>query len=96
MSAYVIAMVTVTDPEKYNKYSAKATVASQKYGGQFVVRGGNPQVLEGSMPHQRVVVNQFESREQAVKFYNSMEYQDAKTERTGASDFNMVVVDGVA
>jgi uncharacterized protein (DUF1330 family) len=96
MSAYIIAMVTITDPDKYNKYSAKATLASQKYGGQFVVRGGNPQVLEGSMPHQRVVVHQFESREQAVKFYNSMAYQDAKTERMGASDFNMVVVDGVA
>lgn len=96
MPAYVIAMVTVTDPEKYSKYSAKATVASQKYGGQFVVRGGNPEVLEGSVPHQRIVVNQFDTREQAVKFYRSMEYQDAKTERLGASDFNMVVVDGVA
>jgi uncharacterized protein (DUF1330 family) len=96
MSAYVIAMVNITDPEKYNKYSAKATVASQKYGGQFVVRGGNPAVLEGSLPYQRVVVNQFATREQAVKFYQSMEYQDAKSERLGASDFNMVVVDGVA
>jgi uncharacterized protein (DUF1330 family) len=96
MPAYVIAMVNITDPEKYNKYSAKATIASQKYGGQFVVRGGNPQVLEGSLPYQRVVVNQFETREQAVKFYNSMEYQDAKSERLNASDFNMVVVDGVA
>lgn len=96
MPAYVIAMVSVTDQAKYDKYSAKATAASKKYGGQFVVRGGGPEVLEGSLPYQRIVVNQFETREQAKKFYHSMEYQDAKGERLGASDFNMVVVDGVA
>lgn len=96
MSAYVIAMVNITDPEKYSKYSAKATIASQEHGGTFVVRGGNPETLEGALPYQRVVVNQFESREQAVKFYNSMSYQDAKKEREGAADFNMVVVDGVS
>lgn len=95
MSAYVIAMVNITDPESYSKYSAKASVANQEHGGTFLVRGGEPDVLEGSLPYKRVVVNQFATREQAVKFYNSMSYQDAKKEREGAADFNMMVVDGV-
>jgi len=96
MSAYVIAMVNITDPDKYSKYSAKATIASQELGGKFLVRGGDPATLEGALPYQRVVVNQFETREKAVAFYNSMAYQDAKSEREGAADFNMIVVDGVA
>jgi uncharacterized protein (DUF1330 family) len=96
MSAYVIAMIKITDPEKFSRYSDRVVAICEKFGGLFLVRGGNATMLEGHLPHQRVAVLQFESREQAVKFYNSMEYQDAKTERMGASDFNMVVVDGVA
>lgn len=96
MSAYVIAMITITDPEKFSRYSDRVVAICEKYGGLFLVRGGNAEMLEGDLPHQRVVIIQFASREQAVKFYNSMAYQDAKTERMGASDFNMMVVDGVA
>jgi uncharacterized protein (DUF1330 family) len=95
MPAFVIAMVNVTDPEKYSKYSAKATAASQKYGGTFLARGGEKKVMEGSVPFERVVINRFDTMEQAQKFYDSMEYQDAKQERLGAADFNMVVVQGV-
>jgi uncharacterized protein (DUF1330 family) len=94
MAAYVIAMVNITDPEKYAKYSAKATLASQKHGGEFIVRGGDPETVEGALPYSRVVVNRFETREKARAFYNSMEYQDAKQERLGAADFNMIIVEG--
>jgi uncharacterized protein (DUF1330 family) len=94
MSAYIIAMVNVSNPENYAKYSALASVANEQYGGKFIVRGGNPEVLEGSIPFTRVVVNVFETREQAKKFYNSVEYQASRQHRMGAADFNMMVVDG--
>lgn len=94
MTTYIITMVNVTDPEKYKKYSEMATIANKLHGGNFIVRGGNPEVLEGKVPFSRIVVNQFETREQAKAFYNSVEYQKARDERIGAADFNMVVVDG--
>lgn len=95
MTVYVITMVNITDPDKYGKYSALATLANEKHGGQFLVRGGNPEPVEGSLPYQRVVVNKFDTREQARQFYHSLEYQAAKHEREGAADFNMIIVDGV-
>ena len=95
MSAYVVAMVNVTDPEKYAKYSAKASIACDKFGGEFIVRGGNPEVVEGNVPYGRIVVIRFEAREQAHAFYDSMQYQDARQERLGAADFNLAIVDGV-
>jgi uncharacterized protein (DUF1330 family) len=87
-------MINITDPDKYKKYSDLAGVANQIHGGKFLVRGGNPEVLEGKVPFARIVVNQFDTREQAKGFYNSVEYQKARDERIGAADFNMVVVDG--
>lgn len=94
MTSYVITMINITDPDKYKKYADLAGVANQIHGGKFLVRGGNPEVLEGKVPFGRIVVNQFDTREQAKAFYNSVEYQRARDERIGAADFNMVVVDG--
>ncbi|MCD8504483.1 MAG: DUF1330 domain-containing protein [Burkholderiaceae bacterium] len=94
MSAYVIAMVNVTDNDKYKKYMVKASEACAKYGGKYLVRGGETETMEGGFPWSRVVVLEFESRDRAREFYNSVEYQAGKKERAGAADFNMLIVDG--
>lgn len=94
MPAYVIAQINVTDAAKYQEYAKLAGPASAKYGGKFLVRGGDKTVLEGNIPYTRIVINEFESVEQAKKFYNSPEYQEAKSKRIGAADFNMIVVEG--
>jgi uncharacterized protein (DUF1330 family) len=95
MPAYIIAQINVKDPEKYQEYAHLAGPATVKYGGKFLVRGGAKTALEGDIPFQRIVVNQFENVEAAKRFYNSVEYQAAREKRLGAADFNMVIVEGV-
>ena len=95
MPAYIVALVNVTDPEKYKEYAALAGPATEKYGGRFLARGGRIEVLEGKLPFTRLVINQFDSVEQAKKFYHSPEYQEAREKRLLAADFNMVVTEGV-
>jgi uncharacterized protein (DUF1330 family) len=94
MPAYIIAQVNVTDPAKYQEYAKLAGPATQKYGGRFLVRGGAKTTMEGDIPFQRIVVNEFPDVEAAKKFYNSVEYQAAKQKRLGAADFNMIIVEG--
>src|SRR5690606_1525705 len=48
MTAYVIADVKVSDPEKYKGYMALSPGAVAAAGGEFVVRGGAHEVLEGN------------------------------------------------
>jgi uncharacterized protein (DUF1330 family) len=96
MPAYIIAMVNVTNPDAYKQYADLAGPATAKYGGKFLARGGATEVLEGGLNYGRVVINQFDTVEQAKKFYNSPEYQEAKSKRLLAADFNMVVTEGVA
>ena len=96
MPAYVIAQVNVTDPAKYQEYAKLAGPANIKYGGKFLVRGGKKTVLEGNIPYERIVVNEFPDVEAAKRFYNSVEYQAAKQKRLGAADFNMIIVEGAA
>lgn len=95
MTAYVIASIEVTDAGKYQNYMALSPAAIAAAGGQFIVRGGNPKVMEGDWPRSRVVVVEFPSREAAENFYHSELYVKARAERAGAAAFSMVVVDGV-
>ena len=95
MPAYIIAQINITDPEKYQEYAKLAGPATAKYGGRFLVRGGAKTELEGSIPYQRIVVNEFKDVEAAKRFYNSVEYQAAREKRLGAADFNMIIVEGV-
>lgn len=95
MAAYVIAMVNVTDTEKYKNYMAFASQACEEHGGQYLVRGGEREIMEGAFPCDRVVVLKFESRAKARAFYDSATYQEGKKARAGAADFNMLIIDGV-
>ena len=95
MSAYVIAMVDVTDQENFAKYAAAAPAATAKYGGKAIARDANAATLEGDFSPGRVVVLEFPTVEDAKSWYDSAEYQDARKFRLGAADFRMLLVDGL-
>jgi len=58
----------------------------QALGGEFIVRGGQQQVLEGQA-HGRTVVIRFPSYAVAQAFYESPEYRKAREVRAGAGSF---------
>ena len=93
--AFIIAQATVSNPEQYEGYKALAGAAVAKYGGKYVVRGGATQLLEGDWEPPRLVILEFESVEQAKRFYDSPEYQAARAQRQGAAQMNMLVVEGL-
>jgi uncharacterized protein (DUF1330 family) len=92
--AYVIARVTVTNPEAYAEYVKGATEAIRKYGGRPLARGGAYEALEGEARPRNVII-EFESLEQAKRYYHSAEYQAAKAKREGAATAELVAVEGV-
>jgi len=96
MAAYLLAEASVTDPVAYETYKQLAQTAIAQYGGRYLVRGGASEVLEGGWSEPpRLVVVEFESVEQAKKFYDSPEYRAARAARKEAADMNMLVVQGV-
>ncbi|HJO69913.1 MAG TPA: DUF1330 domain-containing protein [Rhodospirillales bacterium] len=95
MPAYLVSLVTVTDPEPYSEYAKRAPAAIAKYGGRILARGGRNLGLEGPPPPPRIVLIEFESLERAEEYYHSPEYQDAKSYRDGAGTLQIMVVEGV-
>ena len=76
MAAYLIADTDLFDPARYEEYKVRAKAIAEKYGGQYLARGGQLSVKESDLwSPTRVVIVRFESFEQANKFYDSPEYQ---------------------
>ena len=96
MAAYVIANVKVSNPLQYEQYRLLSPGAIKAAGGEFVVRGGRSETLEGSFAGERTVVLKFPTYEAARAFYDSPLYREARNARAGATEvFNMLVVEGM-
>jgi uncharacterized protein (DUF1330 family) len=93
--AYVIVDVDVRDPERYERYKELAPPAIAHYGGRFLARGGATDVLEGDWVPKRLVVLEFESLEQARRWYDSSEYAEARALRRATTVSTMVAVEGL-
>src|SRR3954451_12416442 len=93
--AYVIVDVEVTDQESYADYKELSSVAAEKYGAHWLVRGGAVEVLEGDWEPHRLVVLEFEDEGAARRWYGSPEYTEARLIRQRSSRSSLVVVGGV-
>lgn len=94
---YVVVDMKISDPEQYKQYMAAAPAAVKAFGGEYLVRGGKHEVMEGHWQPSRIAMLRFPSYEQAKAFYDAEQYRAARAKRAGATEFfNMVLVEGVA
>ena len=96
MAAYIIADIKISNEAQYAQYRALSPGAISAAGGEFLVRGGKHETLEGEWQPDRMVVLRFATYEQARAFYDSELYRAARAKRAGATErFNLVVVEGI-
>lgn len=91
MPAYMIAEMTVNNPDHYERYKAAAGDIIKKYGGRYEARGGSITPLEGASP-QPVVVVEFDNVEAARRWYQSDDYQVARKLSEGAAIGRLYIV----
>ncbi|MDX5402129.1 MAG: DUF1330 domain-containing protein [Rhodobacterales bacterium] len=94
MTAYIIARIEVTDLEDYKTYASQTVAQAEKAGGTFLVKGGPMTQVEGSGPDRHVVIS-FPTREQALEWYHSPEYQAILPIALRSSKRDLVIVDGI-
>lgn len=94
MATYAVVQVDVKDAEAYAKYAALAGPAVAKYGGEFLARGGQVEVMEGTTKA-RCVIIRFADMKTAKAFYEGPEYQEALSYALPASDRDYKFVEGV-
>jgi uncharacterized protein (DUF1330 family) len=92
--AYVIAQLTITDPQGFEQYRNMVPATIAKYGGKYVVRGGTMEKLEGDWEPQRLVILEFESAERAKQWWASEDYREAKQLRQRTAQTSLIIVEG--
>ncbi|MBL4813535.1 MAG: DUF1330 domain-containing protein [Rhodobacteraceae bacterium] len=91
---YIIGHITVTNPEDYAEYVRLDTPIFERFGGNFLVRGGASETLEGQFKERHVVV-EFPDIEAARACYNSEEYQEVLKIRLANALSDILLVEGI-
>ena len=95
MPAYVIVDIDVKDPVLYEAYRKLAPATVAAFGGKYLARGGQTEVLEGDWQPKRVVILEFASLAQAKAWVDSPEYRPAREMRRKSTISQMVVIEGL-
>ncbi|MFO1191745.1 MAG: DUF1330 domain-containing protein [Rhodoferax sp.] len=76
MTAYLIVDSLLTDPDRYEAYKLQAKPIVERFGGEYLARGGAISLKESDLwSPTRMVLIRFASMAQAETFYQSAEYQ---------------------
>ena len=94
MKGYVVCVYkNIIDEEKLKEYAIKARTAVEKYKGKFLIRGGKSTSNEGERSPRTVVI-EFLSFDEANRFYNSKEYQEAHSILEGYAERQHQTIEG--
>ena len=96
MSAYVISEVEPRDLDLIERYRALAEGSIRKYGGRYLVRGGEVEPVEGGWRPRHVVIIEFPDMDRARAWYRSEDYAEALVVREQALSRRLIFVDGVS
>jgi uncharacterized protein (DUF1330 family) len=94
MVAYLIVDLDVHDPEGFQKYREGVPAFIAKHGGEYLVRGGEFEVIEVDWRPRRLVLFQFPNRQAIRNFFADPEYAALKDIRFKTSRTIAVAVDG--
>ena len=92
--AYVLTEVTIHDRIAYQEYEAEFMPIVERYGGELIAVTDDPTVLEGLWSEMRVVLIRFETRQDALDWYDSQEYQQLAVIRRATSTGTDLLING--
>ncbi len=86
---------TVRDPEGFaNEFAPLARESVKAYGGHYLA-GGKGTSIDGDPPKGRVVLVQWDTLDQLMKWRHSPEYMQARAVGEKYGSFRIIAVDGV-
>lgn len=94
MPAIIIGRMQIHGRDWMADYFEKIPLVVEAHGGRFLVRGGDPENLEGKgqVPDAAFIL-EFPDREHAKKFWDSDEFQELAVLRRSGSTLHAFLVD---
>ena len=76
------------------RYAEQVPATIAAYGGEYLVRGGAMETVEGQWPERRHVILKFPSMDKARAWYASAAYRGPRALRQASSQGNAVLLEG--
>lgn len=95
MPGCLIAHIEVRDPERYREYTLHTPRVIAAFGGRMTVRNGTRELLEGPADPRRVIVVEFPTLDDALRFHASPEYTVLRRMRERAGEARIIAIDGL-
>jgi len=94
--AYVLVDTKISNNENYEIYKSKAKPIAEKFGGKYLTRGGEMDVVQSDLwSPTRLVLVEFPSIEKARAFHSSEDYADVKKIRIENAESTLVILEGL-
>jgi uncharacterized protein (DUF1330 family) len=94
--AYYIAMNEVKDANDYlSDFAKDSTVYAKSQGARFIVQGGKVTALAGEPPKTRVVIEQWQSMDNLMAWWNSPKNQDLQKTAAKYAAVHSFAVEGL-
>ncbi|WP_338466226.1 DUF1330 domain-containing protein [Novosphingobium sp. ZN18A2] len=93
--AYYLIEIAIHDFERYREYPKGVEPLIERYGGRYLVRGGEATSLEGAEPGGRIIVLEFPNMQAAQDFANCDEYPAVAKHRLASSASRILLVEGI-
>jgi len=88
-------MIEVIDPKGFEEYREKVPPTIAAHGGRYLARGGQVEVLEGSLPSKRIAIVEFPSPAEAKAWWQAPEYQPLRAIRERTTKSTLVIAEGL-
>ena len=95
MPVYIIARFKIHDRSEYDTYSAGFSEVFQKFDGKMLSIDEDPTVLAGDWDDTRSGIIEFPSKESALAWMTSDDYQAIAKHRDAGSTANSILVKGL-
>ena len=94
MKGYLVANLDIKDQPTFQRYREQVVPLIARYGGRYIIRGGEVENLEGRLALKRLIVLEFPSIEAARSFYECPEYEAIKALRVQSTVSEVALISG--
>ncbi len=94
MSYYVIIEITIQDKNLYSEYIKQVYDIVTQHGGTYLARGGNITAFSGNWHPERMILIEFEDKQQIQNCFQSPEYREIANLREQSTISRAIIVKG--
>jgi len=95
MKFYSVAEIDIIDASWVSEYVRDVTKLVEKYGGRYLARTSNVEKIEGERNAPQIfLIIEWTSRDVALAFYNSAEYEPYRKNRINGTKSELALVAG--